>query len=551
MPRLEIWSAPRFPAVNKDRQVFSILQGLWFTLLILCGITVCPVATIAGPRGEIRVVESWRPDVNVLGHNVLQYLFEYALDKNELSPSLALSREWIDDTTLEVKLRQGVRFHNGEPFDSYAVKFNFDYQRQHNQGRGVQVYMKNFRDLLIIDRYTLRLTLYEPDALCLNKIIFGPISGWVIGAPRYIENVGWEEFLRRPIGTGPYRVEGKIKDYRKVPEGGVYATLVANPDYWEKGSPKIERISFIHYSPKEALQALTEGNVDLVTSLIPKDTLKVAESRHATVVKGRQDVTYTVGVFNLMSPHTLPLRRIRVREALNQAVNKEELNRYAFRGNADEMKGVLTEKSGVDLSETKTYEWDIVKARGLLREAGYGDGFRMKLCYQERDYLVAQLLKRFWGLLDIDVEIMPVQWEWIVRHIAYPNTRNGYSWDDEDWWVVVYSDPAIEPEVMGGLFKYAFHSGAPFQCASDFLIEPLNMMYKKLLRTEERDKRFEIYKEANDYIAGQALWVFTMAPVSLYGVNKEVNFVPQSSQYLYLDYSSVTDRHWSLRAKNN
>jgi hypothetical protein len=59
------------------------------------------------PRGEIRVVESWRPDINVLGHNVLQYLFEYALDKNELAPSLGVSREWIDETTLEIKLRQG------------------------------------------------------------------------------------------------------------------------------------------------------------------------------------------------------------------------------------------------------------------------------------------------------------------------------------------------------------------------------------------------------------------------------------------------------------
>ena len=76
------------------------------------------------PRGEIRVVESWRPDVNVLGHNVLQYLYEYALDRNELIPCLAVSRRRVDDTTLELKLREGVRFHNGEPFDADAVVFS-------------------------------------------------------------------------------------------------------------------------------------------------------------------------------------------------------------------------------------------------------------------------------------------------------------------------------------------------------------------------------------------------------------------------------------------
>jgi hypothetical protein len=69
------------------------------------------------------------------------------------------------------------------------------------------------------------------------------------------------------------------------------------------------------------------------------------------------------------------------------------------------------------------------------------------------------------------------------------------------------------------------------------------------MRTKDREKRFEIYKKANDYIAQQALHVFTMAPLGLYGVNEEVEFVTHPSQYLYLDYSSVTDNHWSLRGE--
>jgi ABC-type transport system substrate-binding protein len=68
-------------------------------------------------------------------------------------------------------------------------------------------------------------------------------------------------------------------------------------------------------------------------------------------------------------------------------------------------------------------------------------------------------------------------------------------------------------------------------------------MYHELLRTKDREKRFQICKKANEYVADQALWVFTMAPLGLYGVNKELEFVPQVSQYLYLDYSSVTENH--------
>ena len=69
------------------------------------------------------------------------------------------------------------------------------------------------------------------------------------------------------------------------------------------------------------------------------------------------------------------------------------------------------------------------------------------------------------------------------------------------------------------------------------------------LITKDHYRRFQIYKRANEYIADQALWVFTMAPLTLYGVNEEVEFIPQVSQYLYLDYSSVTNKHWSVSGK--
>ncbi|MHA1938543.1 MAG: ABC transporter substrate-binding protein [Candidatus Thorarchaeota archaeon] len=495
------------------------------------------------------MVESFRPGITVLGHNVLQSLFEYALDKNDLAPSLAVSRMWIDDRILEIKLRQGVRFQNEEPFDATAVKFNLDYQREHNPARGIQVYMKNLKEIQIIDAHTVRMVLDQPDALFLYNVMAAPRAGWVIGPPRYMEQVGWKKFLERPIGTGPYIVVGEVKDYEKAAEGEVYATLVANSEYWNRGYPKIEKITFVHYSPKQALSALIEGRVDLITSMIPKDTLKVEESPHSKVVKSSQDVRFTCGWLNLMSPHTFPLRDMRVRKALNYAVNKEELLRYVFKGNAVEMKGVLTVNSGVDLSDTEPYQWNVPKARELLREAGYEEGFKMKLFYHDKDYLIAHLLQRFYSLLNIEVEITSAQHEWFVEHVAYPNTRDGYSWKQEDWWLAIYTAPSYVPELMGGQFEWWFHSGSPWQIFADWLMQPLDEMYRELRRTKDRNKRFLIYKEANKYIADQAFWVFTLASLGLYGVNEEVKFVPQASQYLYLDYSSVTDNHWSIRGR--
>ena len=78
---------------------------------------------------------------------------------------------------------------------------------------------------------------------------------------------------------------------------------------------------------------------------------------------------------------------------------------------------------------------------------------------------------------------------------------------------------------------------------------PLDTMYEEILRTTDREKRFQIYKKANEYIADQALWVFTMAPLGLYGVNEEMEFVPHVGQWLYLEHSSVTGDHWSIRGQ--
>jgi peptide/nickel transport system substrate-binding protein len=246
----------------------------------------------------------------------------------------------------------------------------------------------------------------------------------------------------------------------------------------------------------------------------------------------------------------MPLRDLRVRKALNYAINREELIRYAFKGNAVEMKGMLSEKSGVDLSGTKTYEWNIRKARELLEDAGYRNGFRMKIRAHETNYVIGQFIQRFYGLLNIEVELEPVKWEWAVKHIVYPNTRESYNWKDEDWWMFIGSGPGETPEPIGRWLESFYTSGAAWRHAPGWLSEPLEITYNEVLETTNREKRFQLYKKANDHLADQALWVFIASPLSLYGVNEELNFVPHPSQYLYLDYSSVTDRHWSVRGQN-
>jgi ABC-type transport system substrate-binding protein len=83
---------------------------------------------------------------------------------------------------------------------------------------------------------------------------------------------------------------------------------------------------------------------------------------------------------------------------------------------------------------------------------------------------------------------------------------------------------------MGSLLATNYHSGAAWQLIPDWLMLPLDKMYHQLLKTKDRDERFQIYTKANEYIADQAFSIFTVAPLGLYGVNKELNFAPQVSQ---------------------
>jgi ABC-type transport system substrate-binding protein len=102
--------------------------------------------------------------------------------------------------------------------------------------------------------------------------------------------------------------------------------------------------------------------------------------------------------------------------------------------------------------------------------------------------------------------IAPVQFEWLIRHIAYPNMHEGYSWEDEDWWMAIFSLPGETPEVMGHVGESSAHREAIWRTAPDWLLEPVESIYKEGLNTTDRERRFQLYKKANEYTADQVYY---------------------------------------------
>jgi peptide/nickel transport system substrate-binding protein len=272
-------------------------------------------------RGTIKVVDLQQPSASVM-LNYAEGLVSIDKDSRFI-PCLAKNWRWINDRSIEFKLRKGVIFHNGEVFDAEALRVNWEAYRNLKDPRVIS--FTNLPDetkLEILDRYRVRFTLPEPDDLALVKFVC-----FFLAAPAYFKehSVAEKKWLylpeAGPWGTGPFMlVKGG------VPYGAATDRIVmeAFEDYWDPQYPKIKRVIFdntLIANRKEAVELCreTEGNVDVVTFLRPLDTLKVAESPHAKVVKSK-DIMHLGGVFNQRKKDS-KWKDIRLRKAINHAIN--------------------------------------------------------------------------------------------------------------------------------------------------------------------------------------------------------------------------------------
>lgn len=296
----------------------------------------------------------------------------------KVEPGLATSWNRLDDTTWELKLRSGVKFHNGDPFTAADVKFNFDRVLDPaTKSRQVPVYYANVKGAQVVDDLTVRITTTKPWPALPALLSFMRVA-----PAKYFKDVGAEVFAQKPVGTGPYKFVEWVKDS--------HITLEANDAYW-RGAPKIKRATFRHVPDAATRVAqLLSGEVDLVHKIAPSNADRVRSSPGLALASVRTMTAMFVG----MNSFVKPFDDVRVRRAMNYAVNWDEiiktvLGGFAFR-NASSI-GALTNGHDPNL---KPYAYDPAKAKQLLAEAGYPNGFETTLNgpigYYNQDKEVAQ-----------------------------------------------------------------------------------------------------------------------------------------------------------------
>jgi peptide/nickel transport system substrate-binding protein len=286
-------------------------------------------------------------------------LFDIGLEL-EIMPQLATEWRWTDDRMgLVVKLRRGVKFHDGEPFDAAAVKYNIE-RYLTTPGSTRKRDIGAIASVEVVDDDTAKLVLSAPFAPLLSKLA-GPAGTMV--SPKAARAEG-ENFGSRPICAGPFKfVERKAQDRIVVERFG---------DYWEKDKVKLDRIVFLPIPDTTVrLANLQSGGLDLV-AVAASDLETVRKDPHLklAVVNGLGYSGITINVAN-GERSKLPLGQdARVRQALELSIDREALNQVVFNGEFEPGNQWVSPVNPYYIKQLQIPTRDVGKAKALLAAAG-------------------------------------------------------------------------------------------------------------------------------------------------------------------------------------
>ena len=420
----------------------------------------------------------------------------------KLVPGLAESWEELDEgKRIRFKLRQNVKFHDGEAFNAQAVKFTFERLLGDEGAKGPQrSNYTSIESVEVIDDYTVDMKLKTPDPVLLTKLAG---YGAMIVPPKYIQEKGEDNFNLNPVGTGAF----KFVSYQPK----VDIKLEANADYWG-GAPKLSELQFRFIAePSTAVAELQAGRVDLVIPpTIPIGMLPVIEGDNKLEIVSVPGPTVDALRFNTRDGITADPK---VRKAIIMAVDRGTIVKSILAGQASEITSFQSALSfGFD-PDLKAIPYDPAGAKKLLAEAGVKTGATLQIDIRGNDATmneVAQVISSYLSMVGITATIKPYETNVLLNDII-PQGKTGAMFQQK-WggWTFDYDNTAYS----------MYHSGEkwnPYE--KDEALDKLLESQRPLTDRAEREK---ILKEIGTYTADKALELPLYNTNAIYGVSKKV-----------------------------
>ncbi|MFC4619790.1 glutathione ABC transporter substrate-binding protein [Camelliibacillus cellulosilyticus] len=284
-------------------------------------------------------------------------------DKNmKLKPVLATSyRVSKDGLTYTFKLRKNVKFTDGTKFDAKAVKANFDRILNSKGSLIASHYLKILKSVKVIDNDTVQLTLSEPFSATLNKLAMVPMI-----SPAALKKEG-KNIGMHPVGTGPFEL---VKWNQ-----GESLVLKKNPDYWEEGYPKVDQVTFKPVPENGSRVAMLKtGEADFIYPL-PEQNAKSLENQSGIQVDQTQS---NIVRYVTLNTHKKPFNDKRIRQAMNYAIDKDAYIKVVKSGFGSKLDSTMAPMTQF-YSKQNEYKHDLAKAKQLMQEAGYPNGFTAEI----------------------------------------------------------------------------------------------------------------------------------------------------------------------------
>jgi peptide/nickel transport system substrate-binding protein len=433
--------------------------------------------------------QSLDPHISGLVHDrhVLYQIFDtlVAIDENfELQPELATSWYSPDSTTIVLELRKDVKFHDGTSFDAEAVKFNFERMKEHPRSvRGTEI--DAIESVTVVDPYTVALNLKYSAPGLLNTL--ADRSGMMV-SPSAVQEMG-DGFAQHPVGTGPFKFEEMGIDH--------HIQVTRFEDYWEPGLPYLDSVVFysIMEEPSKVI-GLRTGEFHLIDGVPPRDI---------ATLKRNPDVKYyeiagTGTNMLLMNVNKAPLDNKMVRQAICYAIDREAMIEGLLLGQALPARGPFAPSRGYTYHpDIERYTYDPDKARELLVEAGYPDGFEITLDVINRtaDRQWAETIQAFLADIGIKAQVLPVE------QVSLNNKLRDTP-DEMDTWVFSWGSGRINPDE--DLIR-AFASYGTWNFAG-LDIPGMDELIDEILLTYDIEERGRLYREAQDIIMEYAPMAF-------------------------------------------
>ncbi|PWC13042.1 ABC transporter substrate-binding protein [Brenneria corticis] len=348
----------------------------------------------------------------VASRHIFDTLIERNLKNGAYEPSLAVAWKRIDPLTWEFTLRQGVVFHNGDPFSADDVVFTINRYIQPEAGARSPSWVSWIARAEKVDDFTVRVVSKAPYPAAL-EFLSGSVS---IFPKNYYESVGQQAFGKKPIGTGPFRLASS--------RGNEYV-LERNERYFSgaKSRPRVERVT-VRVIPDEATRIAEAigGGVDWTWNISTDQIKQLAAVPH---LQSQFGSTLTIAAITLDARGRAregksPLSDVRVRQAIHHAIDRRKIVETLLGGDGQLLKTFCHPlQFGCAADQAVEYPYDPARARQLLAEAGYPDGFEVSLS-SFRDKPRAEAVKAYLAAVGINARL-----EFLQSRASYSKWREG------------------------------------------------------------------------------------------------------------------------------